>query len=1138
MDRIKKPNILKDNMEEEKINFKEIEKKYQKKWEKEKAFEAQDNSKKPKFYILEMFPYPSGDGLHMGHALNYTIGDILARYKIMSGFNVLHPMGYDALGLPAENAAIKAGTHPQDYTDKSIKNFMRQQKELGITYDWSRVVNTASPEYYKWDQWIFLKMLEKGLAYQKTAAVNWCPKCETVLANEQVQNGKCWRHEDTDVEIKQLKQWFFKTTHYANELYDNIDKLDWPERTKAMQKNWIGKSHGTEIDFEIENPGESISNIVVVHGGNVEKDKEYNKHWMPWLKKELDKRNINSVFPQMPVDSKATYEKWKKIFEKIKVDKNSILVGHSRGAAFLVRWLGDSKIKIKKLILVAPCKFASVNYKKTFYDFEINPAVRDLSGEIIIFSSDNDEDSILKSVKEYHKILSGEVIEMKNHGHFLINEFPELLEKILLNKKWPIFTTRPDTIFGVTFMVVSAQHPRLMELVTKEQKKDVEKFLKKVKTTSQKSMKDVDELNKDGVFTGSYAINPATNEKVPVWAGNFVVADYGSGMVMAVPAHDQRDFEFAKKYNIKIKQVIAGDIKERAYTERGILINSKVSKPIRSYLMGAEKISDDDLIDLGIKIIEKKKDGDRKIEIPEENLSKYEKLIESKLTKGFWNEYIADNIVFMFKHKNNTFEKIILSKETKERIDKLAAKFIGEEWKKSNPLTWLAENSFYTDIITNKSTNFNSLDNEKAKEEITKYLNKQNKARKVINFKLRDWLISRQRYWGTPIPIIHCDKCGAIPVPEKELPIILPEDVKFGKGNPLLTNEKWISTKCPKCNGKAKRETDTMDTFVNSSWYFLRYCDPKNNKKIFDTKKANYWCPIDQYIGGAEHTCMHLIYFRYYTKFLADLGLINFREPAKKLFHQGMLSGEGGLKMSKSKGNVINPDHVSEKYGIDTARYFLLSLASPDKPRDWSESGIQGSLRFINKIFRIYGNPKIGKDSEETEILINKTIKETAKQYETFDYRTATIRLKELFEHLEKQKEISRETLERSLKILNPICPHITEHLWEKLGNKTLISLEKWPESKEIKTKQQKTNINQTIINYAQDIIKKVEEKQKVSKVYIYVMPFELNQINEKEIQKSLNKQVTIFAVNDPNKIDPQNISKKAVPGRPGVYLE
>jgi len=812
------------------INFSKIEKKWQKKWEDEKAFEVIEDSKKPKYYILEMFPYPSGSGLHMGHAWNYTIGDILARFKIMNGFNVLHPMGYDALGLPAENAAIKEGVHPEDYTNASIKNYIKQQKNLGLTYDWSRMINTASPEYYKWDQWIFLKMFEKGLAYQKESAVNWCPKCNTVLANEQVQDGKCWRHEDTSVEIKHLKQWFFKTTEYADELYEKIDSLDWPYKTKAMQKNWIGKSYGTEIDFEI-------------------------------------------------------------------------------------------------------------------------------------------------------------------------------------NKKiWPVFTTRPDTIFGVTFVVVSAQHTRLNELVTKEQKKEVEKFLKKLGSVSEKEL---ESMEKEGVFTGSYAINPATKEKVPVYAGNFVVADYGCGMVMAVPTHDQRDFEFAKKYNIPMKQVITGEITNtKSYTGFGKLINSE---------------------------------------------------------------------------------------------------------------------------------EFNGLNNEEAKGKITDWLIKNKKGRRVTNFKLRDWGISRQRYWGTPIPIIHCEKCGAVAVEEKDLPIKLPREIKFGKGNPLETNEEWIKTKCPKCGGIARRETDTMDTFVNSSWYFLRYCDPKNNKKIFEEKKADYWCPIDTYIGGAEHACMHLIYIRFYTKFLRDLGLIKFDEPAKTLFHQGMLHAQGGEKMSKSKGNIVVPEKVSDVYGIDTARFFLSSLASPDKDIDWDEKGIVGSLRFINKIFESFESIKIGKSSTELQSKLNQTIKNLTDYLGTFEYRKATIELRELFDLITEQKEASKEDLENSLKLLNPFCPHITEELYEKLGNKNFISKSSWPkvDLSKIKKKGEGIDLNEKVINQIKEILEKIKEKGvETKKVFLYVIPFELEKYDLEKIKKETKKEIEIYSVKDPNKYDPENKSKKAIPGVPGIYLE
>ncbi len=813
------------------INFNTLEQKWQKKWEVAKIFEVNENSKKPKYYTLEMFPYPSASGLHIGHSFNYVLGDILARFKIMQGFNVLHPMGYDALGLPAENAAIKVGSHPEDYTNKSIINFMKQQKALGLTYDWSRVINTADSSYYKWDQWIFLKMLEKGLAYQKESSVNWCPKCNSVLANEQVQEGKCWRHEDTSVEIKHLKQWFLKISNYADELYEGINKLDnWPEKTKAMQKNWIGKSHGTEIDFEIN------------------------------------------------------------------------------------------------------------------------------------------------------------------------------------GKKWPVFTTRPDTIFGVTFVVVSAQHSKLFELVTKEQKKEVETFLKKLKSVSEKEL---ETLEKEGVFTGSYAINPINGEKVPVYAGNFVVADYGSGMVMAVPAHDQRDFEFAKKYKIKIKHVIEGKMDDgRAYVGPGKLINS---------------------------------------------------------------------------------------------------------------------------------LEFNGLDNQKAKEEITNFLIKKKIGRKKVNFKLRDWGISRQRYWGTPIPIIHCSKCGAVPVPEKDLPVKLPKEVKFGKGNPLETNEKWLNVKCPGCGGKARREAETMDTFVNSSWYFLRYCDSKNDSIIFDKKKVAYWCPVDSYIGGAEHACMHLIYSRFYVKFLRDLGLLKFDEPCLRLFHQGMINDEKGEKMSKSKGNVIEPIETIKKYGIDTTRFFLISVASPDKGFNWSDEGIQGSLRFIRKVSESLEKTKLGKDSPELEFKLNLTIKNLTNYYDNFEYRKASIELRELFELIFEQKEISKKSLENSLKLLSPICPHITEELWSKLGNKDFLSMSSWPAFDEIKlkVKKQEVDLNEKYINLVKEIILRVESKGvKVTKTYLYVVPFEVTKINKLKVSKEIGKELEIFSVKDEKKYDPENKSKKAIPGMPGVYLE
>jgi len=814
------------------INFKAIEKKWQKKWEKKKIFHVQANSKKNKFYCLEMFPYPSSSGLHMGHALNYTIGDIYARFKRMNGFNVLYPMGYDAFGLPAENAAIKVKTHPKKYTENAIQNYIEQQKFLGLSYDWERIIRTCDKEYYKWNQFFFLKFLEKGLAYRKKSPVNWCPKCNTVLANEQVHNGKCWRHSNTDVKIKYLKQWFVKITNYAEELLDSIDNLKWPNRIKIMQKNWIGKSQGTEIDFEI-------------------------------------------------------------------------------------------------------------------------------NGE-----------------------------------------------------KWPIFTTRPDTIYGVTFMVVSIQHPRLMELATKEKKSVIARFLKEFKSVSEKNM---GELEKKGVFTGSYAINLLTNKKIPVYAGNFVIADYGSGMIMAVPAHDERDFVFAKKYKIPIKIVIKPEkntkAKKEIYSGKGFLINSQ---------------------------------------------------------------------------------------------------------------------------------KFSGLSSTEAISKITKYLEKKKIGRKAIQYKLKDWLISRQRYWGTPIPVVYCDKCGIVPVNEKDLPVLLPEKIKFGKGNPLKTNDNFVNTKCPKCGNKAKRETDTMDTFFDSSWYFLRYCDNKNDKKPFEKNKIDYWMPVDQYVGGAEHACMHLIYARFFTKALRDLGFLKFDEPFTKLFNQGMLHGEDGFVMSKSRGNVVLPEIVSEKYGIDTARLFLVSMASADNDINWSEKGMEGSFRFIKKVIDYFENVKKGKIEEKVESKLNKTIKQVTNQIENFKYNLAIIKIRDLFNSF--PPKINKDFLEKFLKLLHPFCPHITEELWEKIGNKGFISLEKWPQFEEKKINEDFEKQDEIVNKLINDINKiKGILSIKNPTTYIYTLPQEKDLfIGSKNliVQNTGSVGAHIYAVNDKKKYDPENKSKKVKPGKPGIYLE
>jgi len=754
-----------------------LDKKWQELWAARELFQADDYSKKIKYYVLMMFPYPSGSWLHMGHCKNYIIGDVISRYKKMQGFNVLHPMGWDAFGLPAENAAIKNNIHPGEWTDKNIEVMKKQLKKIGICYDWSREITTCAPDYYKWSQWLFLKFLEKGLAYKKTKKANWCPKCLTVMANEEVVDGVCWRCK-TEVAQKELEQWFFKITDYSDRLLDDIKKLKgWPEKVKIMQENWIGKSYGVELDFKIENSpaGEKIS----------------------------------------------------------------------------------------------------------------------------------------------------------------------------------VYTTRVDTIFGVTYLVIAPEHPLAQKLARgTKYEAPLKEFAAKLKRQSEIS-RTSDLTEKEGLFIGAYAINPFNGERVPVYAVNYVIMEYGTGAVMAVPAHDQRDFDFAKKYNLPVKVVIqkpdnngrpAADLTE-AYISEGIQVNS----------------------------------GE-------------------------------------FDGKKNT-EAIALMSE---------------------------------------------------------YAEKNKIGKKTINFKLRDWLISRQRYWGAPIPVIYCDKCGIVPVPEKDLPVKLPFVADFqpkGGVSPLAAIKEFVEVPCPKCGGAGKRETDTMNTFICSSWYFLRFCDPKNDNAAFDIEKIKYWMPVDQYVGGIEHAILHLLYARFFTKFLFDLKLINFDEPFVNLFTQGMVLKDGQV-MSKSKGNTVEADPLIEKYGADTVRGFVLFAAPPEKEMEWNDKGIEGIWRFLGRIERFIDNtlplikdagpvvPKqLPKELKAFYITLNKTIKKVKEDVEReFHFNTAIAALMEFvnflyaFEPSEEQKNskeyraLLRLSSEDILLLLAPFTPHICEELWERLGHKESIFLNRLPE--------------------------------------------------------------------------------------------
>lgn len=744
----------------------EVEKKWQERWEADKTFRVTEDSERKKYYLLEMFPYPSGR-IHMGHVRNYSIGDVIGRFKRMRGFNVLHPMGWDAFGMPAENAAIQNKCHPAKWTYENIDYMRGQLKKMGLSYDWDRELATCNVDYYRWEQKIFLEMYARGLAYKKTSYVNWCPKCETVLANEQVEDGGCWRCDST-VEQKELDQWFFRITAYAEELLDFTNKMPgWPERVLTMQRNWIGKSYGCEIDFPLAD--------------------------------------------------------------------------------------GEGAIKV--------------------------------------------------------------------------------------------FTTRQDTVFGATFMSLAPEHPKALELATADRKAEVTAFIDKIRGTD-RIKRTADDFEKEGVFTGSYCINPLTKVKMPIYLANFVLMDYGTGAVMAVPTHDQRDFEFAAKYSLPLTVVIQPEnvtldpqTMTEAFTEAGIMVNSG---------------------------------------------------------------------------------------------------------------------------------RFDGMNSDDAKGAIADFLTSEGFGNKTVNFRLRDWGISRQRYWGNPIPVIYCEACGVVPVPEQELPVTLPVDVEFtGEGgSPLARVESFVNVACPHCGQPARRESDTMDTFVQSSWYFLRYCCPELKDGPLDRSKVDYWMSVDQYIGGIEHAVLHLLYARFFTKVLRDLGYITADEPFTNLLTQGMVIKDGA-KMSKSKGNVVDPNSLIEKYGADTARLFSLFAAPPEKDLDWSDQGVDGSFRFLNRVWKLVHEKRqlvVNAGTVDSSVLtseertvrraVHKTIRKVTEDLdERFHFNTAISAVMELLNTLQATElnspnapAVLKEALESMVIMLAPIVPHITEELWQCLGHTTQLSATAWPE--------------------------------------------------------------------------------------------
>jgi len=889
---------------------KKIEPEMQKLWEKEGLYITPENPEKDKKrFVLDMFPYPSGSGLHVGHVEGYTATDIYVRFLRMNGFDVFHPMGWDAFGLPAENYAVKTGVHPQETTRSAIKNFRAQIKSLGLSYDWSREINTSSPEYYRWTQWLFLLFYKNGLAYKKKAPVNWCPGCQTVLANEQVVDGDCERC-GSRVEKKDMNQWFFNITKYGDELIDSLENLDWPESTKIAQKNWIGRSEGAEIDFLIDKK----FTYVFVHGFGGGPD----KHFFPWLKKELERGGHTVVALELPNTKNPNIEEQIGFLKnEVQFDENTVVVAHSLGSVVALKTIELLKKRIHKLVLIGgfvdtEIEHSERDFLKTFnwkFDYE---KIKEHIQQIVILQDENDDSVPFTQAEKIQRNLGGSLVRtIADKPHFRGD-----IEKAVLRASLPIlsvFTTRPDTLFGATYMVLAPEHP-LVEVFLDdiENREAVQVYIQETKNKSDIE-RGAEGREKTGVELGGvYVMNPATTARIPVYIADYVLPGYGSGAIMAVPAHDERDYQFAQKCNLPIVEVIQGE---------GNL----------------PRINEGELINSGI---------------------------------------------------------------------------------------------------------FSGLSSKEAKVKITQAVGGEMKT----TYRLRDWLLSRQRYWGAPIPIVYDPEGNPHPIPEEHLPWRLPIDVDFNpKGTSPLGSSAELLERTEAIFGKGwTPEIDTMDTFVDSSWYFLRFTDPQNYKEFANRKKIDTWTPVDTYVGGAEHTVLHLLYARFFIKALRDLGFVDFSEPFSSLRHQGMILGPDGERMSKSKGNVINPDEIVGRFGADTLRMYEMFMGPFEHNKAWSTDNMVGVRRFLEKVWRI--SERVNDTAEEDRRLIAETIKKVSEDIKGFQFNTTVSALMICSNAFEKKESIAKNDFEKFLKLLAPLAPHITDALWREFGNSDSIHISKWPE--------------------------------------------------------------------------------------------
>ncbi len=1080
-----------------KYDFKKIEAKWQKEWLKKKTYEpdlkGKSVSRRKPFYNLMMFPYPSAEGLHVGNAYAFIGSDIYGRFKRMKGNDVLEPIGLDGFGIHSENYAMKIGAHPAKQAKVSEKRFYKQLATLGNGFSWDEKLETYDPEYYKWTQWIFTQLFKKGLAYRKKQPVNWCPSCKTVLADEQVIAGKCERCSSVVIK-KDLEQWFFKITDYAERLLNNIDGLDWSEKVKIAQRNWIGKSEGAELDFEVKT--KEKPNFVILHGyQGSPKAAQYQ-----WLKKELERRGYRVAVPTLPnPEFPVEDEQVEYVLKHVKFDRNTILYGKSLGSVVAMKVLERLKQPISGLVLAGGFLNQEGLYKynpNIKFSWKFNFAkIKKNAGFVKILSDLGDKKSVLPSAgKKLQAKLEGELIETYAlKDHFGADIEPSLLDALTPSIR--VFTTRPDTLFGATYMVLAPEHSLIANSKGQIANwKEVDAYIKKAKKKSEEER--IEEgKEKTGVeLKGIKAINPTNGKQIPVWVADYVLTGYGTGAIMAVPAHDERDFEFARKYKLPVEQVVApyfyakegkdairNDKKTiRRKTAYAFLFDRKNN---RYLCLDWEKFGWHSGIIGGVE------DGEDYIKAAKREITEETGYQNIKFVKYLGGE--VHNHFFAAHKDENRYA--IGQGMLFELVNDKKTDIAPEDMKNHKPVwivaakmkDWLNLSNFqymwqalesgkecFTDYgMTINSNKFSDLESEKAKWGITKFV----EGKRKTQFRLRDWLISRQRYWGPPIPMIHCDECatagkgkrkempGWYSVPDNKLPVKLPFVKEFqpkGTGkSPLAMVKSFYETKCPKCGGKARRETDVSDTFLDSAWYFLRYPSVNNSKAAWDEATTKKWLPVDMYIGGAEHSVLHLLYSRFVTMFFKDCGLIDFDEPFTKFRAHGLLIKEG-FKMSKSKGNVVNPDEYIKNFGADTLRMYLMFLAPFEYGGDFRDGGIIGIKRFLERVWKFGAEAKFQKSTtgnNKIKRAVHATIKKVTEDISELRYNTAISALMILLNEFEANTgAISKEDFEIFLKLLAPFAPYITEEVWHRTqinadGNAdkrryASIHLAKWPE--------------------------------------------------------------------------------------------